>query len=109
MRRTFAAFALLAVSPALLGACSDEESSQRPPNERLAPVVVDTDMGQDDMMALLYLLQRPDVRIEAITISGTGLAHCSAGVDIALSLLDVANAESDVPVACGPEEPLPSE
>ena len=60
-------------------------------------------------MALLYLLQRPDVRIEAITISGTGLAHCSAGVDIALSLLDVANAESDVPVACGPEEPLPSE
>jgi pyrimidine-specific ribonucleoside hydrolase len=58
-------------------------------------------------MALLFLLQRPDARIEAITVSGTGLAHCGPGVRIALSLLDVAGAPDDVPVSCGPERPLP--
>ncbi|MGZ8603249.1 MAG: nucleoside hydrolase [Actinomycetota bacterium] len=100
MRRTVAVLGALVL---VLGACSgsgDEDAR--------TPVVVDTDMGQDDMMALLYLLQRPDVRVEAITVSGTGLAHCGPGVDIALSLLDVAGAPAGVPVACGPEDPLPS-
>lgn len=101
MRRTIA---ILGISGLLLGACS----SGGPQDDR-TPVVVDTDMGQDDMMALLYLLQRPDVRVEAITVSGTGLAHCGPGVRIALSLLDVAGAPKDVPVSCGPDEPLPGE
>ena len=43
-------------------------------------VVIDTDMGADDWMAILYLLQRPDVHVRAITVSGAGLAHCGAGV-----------------------------
>jgi pyrimidine-specific ribonucleoside hydrolase len=46
------------------------------------------------------------VRVEAITVSGTGLAHCGPGVRIALSLLDVAGAPDDVTVSCGPEQPL---
>jgi len=94
----------LVVPAILLGACSDAGSETAP-----TPVVVDTDMGQDDMMALLYLLQRPDVSVEAITVSGTGLAHCVPGVEIALSLLDVAGAPEDVPVSCGPEQPLPGD
>jgi inosine-uridine nucleoside N-ribohydrolase len=100
--------AVLVVSAILLGACSQtgsESGSEPAPT----PVVVDTDMGQDDMMALLYLLQRPDVRVEAITVSGTGLAHCRPGVEIALSLLDIAGAPEDVPVSCGPERPLPGD
>jgi pyrimidine-specific ribonucleoside hydrolase len=92
--------AIIGVSALLLGGCTSGDGDAR------TPVVVDTDMGQDDMMALLYLLQRPDLRVEAITVSGTGLAHCEAGVGIALSLLDVADAPDDVPVACGPETPL---
>jgi pyrimidine-specific ribonucleoside hydrolase len=98
MRRTVA---LVGVCALLVGACTESVSE-----DTRRPVVVDTDMGQDDMMALLYLLQRTDVRVEAVTVSGTGLAHCAAGVGIALSLLDVASAPTDVPVACGPEEPL---
>lgn len=114
VRRTFAVLGLAVVSTSLLGACSGESTPQDPtptprPRDGRTPVVVDTDLGQDDMMALLYLLQRTDIRVEAITIAGTGLAHCSAGVQIALSLLDVADAESGVPIACGPEEPLPGE
>jgi inosine-uridine nucleoside N-ribohydrolase len=101
MRRTIA---ILGISALLLGACS----SGGPQDDR-TPVVVDTDMGQDDMMALLYLLQRPDLRVGAIAVSGTGLAHCGPGVRIALSLLEVAGAPEDVPVSCGPEEPLPGE
>jgi pyrimidine-specific ribonucleoside hydrolase len=101
MRRAAVA---LAVSALLLGGCTGEG-----PDDGRTPVVIDTDMGQDDMMALLYLLQRPDVRVEAITVSGTGLAHCDPGVEIALSLLDVAGARQDLPVSCGPEEPLPGD
>ena len=78
-----------------------------PVEHERVPVVVDTDMGQDDAMALLFLLQAPAVRVEAITVSGTGLAHCDAGVRNVLGLLEVANAPDDLPVACGPEEPLP--
>lgn len=92
--------AIIGVSALLLGGCTSDGGDTR------TPVVVDTDMGQDDMMALLYLLQRTDVRVEAVTVSGTGLAHCAAGVGIALSLLDVAAAPTDLPVSCGPETPL---
>jgi pyrimidine-specific ribonucleoside hydrolase len=99
MRRTIA---VLGISALVLGACTTAGG-----DDGRTPVVVDTDMGQDDMMALLYLLQRPDVRIEAIAVSGTGLAHCGPGVEIALSLLELAGTEDDVEVACGPEDPLP--
>jgi inosine-uridine nucleoside N-ribohydrolase len=86
----------------LLGACTSAE-----PDDAAISVVVDTDMGQDDAMAIMYLLQHPDVRVEAITVSGTGLAHCDAGVGNALALLEISGAPPGIPVACGPEEPLP--
>lgn len=68
-------------------------------------VIVDTDMGADDMMALLYLLQKPDITIKAITVSGTGLAHCTTGIQHALSLITAVEF-GDIPVACGRETPL---
>jgi inosine-uridine nucleoside N-ribohydrolase len=69
------------------------------------PVVVDTDMGGDDMMAILYLLQQQDVSLEAVTVTGTGLARCPAGGANARAILDHVGAET-VPVACGGVEPL---
>lgn len=69
-------------------------------------IAVDSDVGSDDIMALLYLLQRPDVRVSAVTVSGTGLAHCDAGVRNVLALLDVAGAPA-TPVACGRATPGP--
>jgi pyrimidine-specific ribonucleoside hydrolase len=68
-------------------------------------VVIDTDMGTDDWMAILYLLKRQDVRVRAITVAGTGLAHCSPGVRNALGLLALVGRKG-VPVACGRETPL---
>ena len=43
------------------------------------PVIVDTDMSSDDIMALCYLLERPDLSVQAITVEGTGVAHGPAG------------------------------
>lgn len=69
------------------------------------PILIDTDMAPDDWMAILYLLQRPDVDVQAITVSGTGIAHCDPGVQNALDLAAFAG-RPGIPVACGLETPL---
>jgi inosine-uridine nucleoside N-ribohydrolase len=68
-------------------------------------VVIDTDMAADDWMAILYVLQRPDVTVEAITVTGTGEAHCGPGTQNALDLAALAG-NADIPVSCGREDPL---
>jgi hypothetical protein len=66
------------------------------------PTVVDTDLGADDVVALAFLLRHPQVRVEAITIAGTGLVRCRAGVDVLADLLTALELDA-VPVACGRE------
>jgi inosine-uridine nucleoside N-ribohydrolase len=108
MRRTAAAVMLLAM---LAGACEptpEGSEATQPPggaNAGARHVVVDTDLAFDDIMALLYLLQRDDVVIDAVTIAGTGEAHCDPGVRNANRLLALGG-ETDTPVACGRETPL---
>ncbi len=95
----------------LAGACEPSpegsEATQPPAgaNADARHVVVDTDLAFDDIMALLYLLQRDDVVIDAVTIAGTGEAHCDPGVRNANRLLALGG-ETDTPVACGRETPL---
>ncbi len=107
MRRTVT----LALGLTLLaGACepdagTEAETSAASPTTGLRHVVVDTDLAFDDIMALLYLLQRDDVAIDAVTIAGTGEAHCDPGVRNALGLLALGGSP-DTPVACGRETPL---
>jgi inosine-uridine nucleoside N-ribohydrolase len=67
-------------------------------------VVVDTDAGSDDLMAIAFLLSRPDVRIEAITVCN-GLAHVPRGGTNVLRLLALAG-RGDIPVYLGSETPL---
>lgn len=67
-------------------------------------VIVDTDMTSDDWMAILYLLNRPDFRVEAITVTGSGFADCDAGVQVALGLLAFTD-YGDVPVSCWQDAP----
>jgi pyrimidine-specific ribonucleoside hydrolase len=69
------------------------------------PILIDTDMAIDDWMAILYLLQRPDVDVRAITVTGAGEAHCGPGVQNALDLAALAG-RPDIPVTCGRETPL---
>src|SRR5215216_413097 len=68
-------------------------------------VIFDTDMAHEDMFSALFLLSHPNVDLRAITVSGTGEAHCGPGVENALGLVAVSGHE-DIPVACGRETPL---
>lgn len=68
-------------------------------------VFIDTDMSVDDAMALLYLLQRGDLDIEGIGVSGTGLAHLAPGTRNTLGLLALAGC-SHIPVARGSTAPI---
>ena len=68
------------------------------------PVIVDTDAGSDDLMAIAFLLSRPDVTIEAITVV-EGLAHVDRGAVNVLRLLELAGAKH-VPVYRGSAQPL---
>ena len=94
----------------LTAACVSDPEPKTPrspaaPADGLHHVVFDTDLAFDDIMALLYLLQRDDVVLDAVTIAGTGEAHCDPGVANALGLLALGGA-NDTPVACGRETPL---
>src|SRR5947208_6031779 len=67
-------------------------------------VIVDTDAGTDDLMAIAFLLSRKDVRIEAITVV-EGLAHVESGAANVLRVLELAGATA-VPVYVGNPDPL---
>lgn len=71
----------------------------------LRPFIVDNDMGVDDAMALVYLLKRSNISIEAITIAADGNAHCQPAFENTLGLLQFMHKES-IPVACGADKPL---
>jgi len=62
-------------------------------------------MAVDDWFAILYLLQNPKVEVIAITVTGTGEAHCNPGVQNAVGLVALAD-YSPIPVTCGHEIPL---
>jgi inosine-uridine nucleoside N-ribohydrolase len=66
-------------------------------------VVVDTDAGADDLIALAYLLEREDVQIELI-VSVNGLAHAEPGARNVARLVRAANRR--VMVAIGEDRPL---
>ena len=82
------------------------------PSDR-TPVLIDTDLGWEDVSAIAYLASRPDVDVRAVTVSGTGEVRCPAGAAVAhrvLAALDL----GAVPVACGSSDagldgtPIPS-
>ena len=69
------------------------------------PILVDTDVAPDDLVAIAFLVASPAVDIVAITVSGTGEAHCASGVDVVLRLLERLDAPI-IDVACGRETPI---
>src|ERR1700722_16346128 len=67
-------------------------------------VIIDTDAGPDDLMAIAFLLSRPDIRVEAITVVN-GTAHVLQGGKNILRLLALAGRD-DIPVFLGKQTPL---
>jgi pyrimidine-specific ribonucleoside hydrolase len=68
-------------------------------------LIIDTDVGIDDGIAILFLLQNPTIKIKAITIEGDGNAHCKPAYNNIKYLLDLVH-QNKIPVACGQETPL---
>jgi len=69
------------------------------------PVVVDYNPTSSDVTALLFVLQQDGVRVDAITIPGTGESHCEKAVANTLGLLALVGKEG-IPVACGSTDPI---
>ena len=71
------------------------------------PILVDADMDISDLFAVAVLLRDPALDVRAIAIDGTGLVHCAGGRRVTRYLLEELG-RSDVPYACGREEPGPN-
>lgn len=69
------------------------------------PVVIDTDPGVDDALALLYALASPELAVEAITVVA-GNVRLPLGVRNALLTLEASGAANPPSVYAGRERPL---
>jgi pyrimidine-specific ribonucleoside hydrolase len=69
------------------------------------PVVVDTDLGLDDLVALAFLLSSTEADVRAVTVSGTGEVRCPQGLTVIRGLLAITG-DDGIPVACGRSTPL---
>jgi inosine-uridine nucleoside N-ribohydrolase len=88
-----------------LQACAKTPDPVTLPAALPKPVIFDGDMAHEDMFAALFLLQHPNVDVKAITVVGTGEAHCAAGVRN-LQGIAALTGKADMPVTCGRETPL---
>lgn len=70
------------------------------------PVIIDTDVGFDDAMAISYVLNHKDkLNLLAIAIAGDGETYCQQGYDNVKAILENFDS-SNTPVTCGPSTPL---
>ena len=86
--------AILALSPPAL--------AQQQPTR--IPVIVDSDMGTDDWLALAYITRNPKFDLLGITIAGNGLAPCPHAAQNAQYLLEIL--QSKAAVACSNPWPM---
>lgn len=64
--------------------------------------IVDTDVGIDDVLAIAYILHRPEITVKAITIESNGNAHCEPAYANLFNVLKL-HRKMDIPIACGRE------
>jgi purine nucleosidase len=68
------------------------------------PIIIDTDPGTDDAMAILLALNSPEVEVRAITVV-PGNVPAKMGLGNALKIVSLAG-RCDVPIAAGAQHPL---
>lgn len=67
-------------------------------------VIIDTDPGTDDALAILLALNSPELKVEALTVVA-GNVTAAQGLENALKLVSLAG-RTDIPVALGARNPL---
>ncbi|MBZ5655627.1 MAG: nucleoside hydrolase [Acidobacteriia bacterium] len=107
-RRAFVASSAAAVMVSGLapGATAAMTSAAGPANRGTAPfrVIIDTDPGVDDALALLLAMRSPELKIEAIT-PVAGNVPLELTLPNALRMVEIAG-RTDIPVAAGAKAPL---
>lgn len=68
-------------------------------------MIIDTDVGFDDLLAITHLLQQPDIEVKAITIAATGETPCVPGF-INLKRMLQQLGKMNIPIFCGRATPL---
>ena len=68
------------------------------------PIILDTDMGIDSVLGMLYLLKSPEIDMQAITVVN-GIAEISAGATNARKICALTG-NQDIPIGVGPPKPL---
>ena len=87
---------ILSIVLVILTNCSAQAAPQR--------VIIDTDPGVDDAMAILLALNSPELKVEALTVV-PGNVEAAQGLENALKLVSLAG-RCDVNVAGGAQHPL---
>ncbi len=67
-------------------------------------IIIDTDPGTDDAMAIMLAVNSPEFKVEALTVV-PGNVVAEQGLENALKLVSLAN-RCDIPVAAGAKHPL---
>jgi purine nucleosidase len=75
-----------------------------PANAAPRKIILDTDPGTDDAMALMLALNSPEIDVRAITVV-PGNVTAQQGLENALRMVSLAN-RCDIPVAAGAQHPL---
>lgn len=68
-------------------------------------MILDSDMGWDDVLSTLYLLKRPDIEILGVTVTGCGETDLRWGKIIARTLMELGN-QTQAKVSIGTSTPL---
>jgi purine nucleosidase len=68
-------------------------------------VIIDTDMGWDDVLSILYLMKNPSIEIIGITITGCGETYLRWGTIIAQTLMELGN-QVQAKICVGASTPL---
>jgi inosine-uridine nucleoside N-ribohydrolase len=72
--------------------------------QTVSRVIIDTDPGTDDALAILMALNSPELKVEALTVVA-GNVPAPRGLDNALRLVSLAG-RPEIPVAAGAQRPL---
>jgi len=84
-------------------------NAQDRPNANLSngkPLIIDTDMGTDDWLAISYIAQNQKIDLLGITIVGNGLASCEYAGRNAQHLLSMSVRNAKKPIGCGSSWPM---
>ncbi len=100
----FAIFAALCVCAAL--GVANAQNAQRASISTGKPLIIDTDMGTDDWLAISYIAQNQKIDLLGITIVGNGLASCDYAGRNAKHLLSMSLRNANKPIGCGSNWPM---